>query len=150
MNELRISYVPDDEWMGKILVTVRSGDFAGYGEAWVGNEQVDEFAAALDRYPLPPTEPCILEGGHWGNLDGSIKPQMLVSLTIKPQGLRGAVLVVAKLEDEIENDRSRDAALFQAVEARFLTGYNAISVFVPALRGLPRGGGDAVLQGVDW
>jgi|SRR5215217_1123525 len=150
MNELRISYVPDDEWMGKILVTVRSGDFAGFGEAWVAIEQVDEFASALDRYPLPPTEPCVLEGGHGGNLDGSIKPQMLVSLAIKPQGQRGAILVMAKLEDEIDSDRSRDTALFQTVEARFLTDYNSVNAFIPALKGLSRGGGDAVLQGVDW
>jgi hypothetical protein len=146
MSELQVRYEPDDEWLGKILVNVRTDDFAGFGEAWIAVEQIIDFAVALERYPLPQNEPCILEGGHGGSVNGAVKPQVLVSLTVKPQGSRGGILVVAKLETEIDS-WGRDEALFQAVEARFLTDYSSLARFAAALKALPSESRDAVLAG---
>lgn len=149
MNELRIAYEPDDEWTGKVRVNVRSGDFAGVGEAWVAAEQIEAFSEALTGYPLKPDAPCLLEGGHGGSLDGAIKPQTLVSVAIKPVGLLGELLVVVKLETDIENEESRDALLFQSVEARFLANYSAVGYFSLAVGALMRGKEEAVLLGAD-
>jgi hypothetical protein len=146
MGELRISYEPDDEWMGKITVRIVAGAFAGEGSAWINASNIDEFAKSLDRYPLPTDPPSIIEGGHGGTLDGRRPPQTLVRVTIKPQGPRGDLLVCAELQTDVWRDDDSD--LHQSVVARFKTEYALLERFARSLVGVAaKRVKEAVLEG---
>jgi hypothetical protein len=146
MAELRISYAPDDEWMGETTVRVVSEGFAGTTAAWIGVRDIRDFAKSLDRYPMPPEQPSVFEAGLGGTLDGRKPPQTLVRVTVKPQGVRGDLLVRAELATEVwENE---DADCRQMVVARFMTEYALVERFARSLEGVASGRiEEAVLEG---
>jgi hypothetical protein len=132
MSELSVTYVSDDEWMGKITVRVQTADFAGEGAAWINPTDIEDFAKSLEAYPLSADKPLQLEAGHGGTADGRLPPQTLVRITVKPRGTRGEILVCAELESEIWVNPDFD--LHQSVVARFLTGYNEMERFAKTLQ----------------
>lgn len=132
MSELRVMYVADDEWMGKLTVLVQTDDFAGEGAAWINASDIEDFAKSLTAYPLPADETVRLQAGHGGTADARLPPQTLVRISVKPHGARGDILVCAELQSEVWENADFD--LHQSVVARFLTGYNAMERFAKSLQ----------------
>jgi hypothetical protein len=137
VDELRVSYVPDDKWTGKVTVRVVAGQYSGEGSAWINPSQIANFARALGQFPMPNDHPAVFEGGHGGSLDGSRPPQTLVRVTVKPQGIRGHLVVCADLQTEIWKDEDND--LHQSILARFRTEYGLVERFSQSLDGLASG-----------
>src|SRR5438093_822783 len=52
-SELQVAYQADDDGTGKIIATVKSGEFSARGAAWVNPIDVKRtFVAALRSFPL--------------------------------------------------------------------------------------------------
>ena len=146
MDELRVSYEPDDEWMGKLNVRIASGAYAGEGSAWINPDEIRAFARALDRFPIPSDQPASLEAGHGGSVDGRRPARTLVRVTVRPHGARGHLVVRAELETETWTEEDSD--LQQSVVACFMTEYGLVERFARSLEKLAVGGApEAVLGG---
>jgi hypothetical protein len=117
----------DGDGTGQLHVRATAKGFSGEGAAWFGDEQVRDFAASLDRFPLPDT-PLILNGGFWAR-DGSGKlEQELVSLAFYPVQGRGQIGVGVHLAEEWwPHDRS-DSPLCD-VRLEVLTTYERLRAF---------------------
>jgi len=139
MNELRVDYQADDEWMGKVAVRVTTDDFAGLGSAWIGLQHLQDFAEALGPYPLPTEGTSQFEVGYGGSMDGHTPPQTLIRVMLRPYGHLGKVLVRAELWAERDFAISADHDLHQAVDARFLADYAAIDRFTSQLKAIVAG-----------
>jgi len=139
MNELRVDYQADDEWMGKVFVHVATDDFAGLGSAWISLQHLQDFAEALKHHPLMEEEAPQFEVGYGGSLDGLTPPQTLIRVTFRPYGPLGKVLVRAELWVERDFSISADHDLHQAVDARFLTDYATIDRFTSQLEAIVAG-----------
>ncbi|HWU15679.1 MAG TPA: hypothetical protein VN157_16900 [Caulobacter sp.] len=134
-----MDYQPDDEWMGKVFVHVATDDFAGLGSAWVGLQQLQDFAEALKRHPLIAEEAAQFEVGYGGSLAGLTPAQTLIRVTLRRYGPLGKVLVRAELWAERDFSISADHDLHQAVDARFLTDYATIDRFASQLGAIVAG-----------
>lgn len=65
-SELRLRYIPDDEWTGDLVAKVHSDGFSGSGSAHFDRTSVKEtFVAALREFPLATERPPMIEGGFW-------------------------------------------------------------------------------------
>ena len=63
-SELHVAYQPDDDGTGKIIATVKSGEFSARGAAWFDPIDVKRtFVAVLRSFPLTATTPALIEGG---------------------------------------------------------------------------------------
>ena len=144
MDELRVTYQPDDQWTGKVTVRMVAGQFSGEGSAWINASDIGDFAKAIDGFPMP--KPAVFSAGHGGTLDGRRPPETLVRVTIKPLGLRGHLVVSAELQTEVWNDE--DAELRQSVVARFTTEYGLLAKFAQSLQNVAAGRvNEAILAG---
>lgn len=52
MNSLRLIYLPEDEWHGKLSATVESDGFGGRGAAWFAVQQLREFCRLAGQFPI--------------------------------------------------------------------------------------------------
>ncbi len=146
MDELRVSYEPDDQWTGKITIRVVAGQYSGEGSAWINPSQITDFASTLERFPMPNDSPAKIEGGLGGSVDGRLLPQTLIRVTVKPQGVRGHLVVCAELQTEVWKDDDND--LHQSVVARFRTEYGLVERFAQSLKYLAAGRAlEAILGG---
>jgi hypothetical protein len=143
--ELRLSYRPDDEWLGQLDASVTSGAFSGKGSAWFDREYLKEtFLPALRAFPLSTSDPPMIEGGFWN--PESLK-QCHLRIAIRPYDVRGALLVQVDLASEYRATPDKDQQ--QSVTARFLTEYAATAAFASHLEGVLNGTREtALLRGV--
>lgn len=138
MNELRVTYEPDDQWMGRVKVSVTSGAFSGEGAAWMNVDDLTELANAVQQYPLAEETPPF---------EGGLGEQKIVRVSVKPFDALGRLLVVATLATEVW-EGGVDKDLHQNVTTRFLAEYASLERFAISLRGLASGQTDvAVLEG---
>jgi hypothetical protein len=96
MNELRISYQPDDPGMGEITVRVSAGAFAGETKAWIAESQISDFAESLSGHPISKDQPATLQV-RYGARQGQPTPPPLIKISIGPLGQLGRVLVLTEL-----------------------------------------------------
>ena len=148
---LTLSCAPDDDGLGKIAVTVKSGAFSGEGEAWFDPIAVREtFVAALRAFPLSTTAPPTIEGGFWSRKKPRTLGQCHLRIVVLPYNKVGALLVRVELASE--SQKTADIDLQHTVTTRFLTEYAAIASFADdldrVLDGSGRVSGQAILSGI--
>jgi hypothetical protein len=147
--ELRLSYRPDDEWVGQLDASVTSGAFSGKGSAWFDRQYLKQtFVAALRAFPLSTSDPPVIEGGFWNSKErpGTLK-ECHLRIAVRPYNARGSLLVQIDLASESRS--TPDKHQQQSVTARFLTEYAALDVFASHFEGVLNGTRDkAVLRGV--
>lgn len=130
--ELRVTYQPDDEWIGQLTAVVTSGAFSGEGSAWFTPSTVKEtFVAALNAYPLSASNPPVLKPGY--------ETKCEFRIAVRPYDSVGTLLV--------EVDLASDVGLEQSLTARFVTEYMALQDFASGLAAALDGGEPAVLIG---
>lgn len=119
---LQVSYVPDDEYLGEIVATVRTEHFSGRGSTWIDRQQTSEaFVLALRAYPLSATDPPLLEGEHRDRL----------RIAVRPFDSKGTLLVQVDIVTQSHSTPDQD--LQQSATARFLTTYSALEAFAREL-----------------
>jgi hypothetical protein len=69
--ELRMRFLRDEDDLGQLVATVRSGAYGGTGAAYFSREQVEKFIQALRECPLAADCPPKIEGGRWNKEDRS-------------------------------------------------------------------------------
>jgi hypothetical protein len=130
--ELRLTYQPDDEWVGELNAIVTSGAFSGQGTAWFDRKTLKEsFIAALRAFPLTPAAPPMIEGGFWSKENRGSLDQCHLRLAITPYNPRGTLLVRIDLASPSRSTPDLDRQ--QTVTVRFWTEYAAIAEFADQL-----------------
>jgi hypothetical protein len=128
--DLILSFDDDDDGLGKLFATVKSGTFSGEGNAWFNPTTVrKDFVPALRAFPLSATTPPMIEGGFWSKqrtLD-----QCHLRVVISPYNKVGRLLVRVDLASESPN--APDIDLQHMVTVRFLTEYAAVASFADDL-----------------
>jgi hypothetical protein len=126
--ELRLTYSPDDEWLGELNAVVRSGAFAGQGSAWFDRLHLKEaFVDRLRAFPLSAAIPPTIEGGFWSKKDPGSLDQCHLRIVVSPYNSRGTLLVRVDLATQSRDKPDIDQQ--QSVTARFLTEYAAAERF---------------------
>jgi hypothetical protein len=146
-TELRLSYRPDDAWLGELDAVVRSGAFSGQGSAWFNRVSLKEtFVAALRAYPLTSTAPPMLEGGFCSKENRGSLDQCHLRIVVTPYDSRGTLL--ARIDLATQSWKTPDIDQQQSVTVRFLTEYAAVGEFADALdRVLDGANEQAILKG---
>ena len=135
MDVLRVTFRPDDEWLGELKVSASSGGFSGVGEAWFSKDDLADFSRAIIAFPLPADAPPTISGGLGGN-DKS-PPQKLVTLAFEPHNRVGAVRATVHLETANWDGENR--ALHSETTIRLIVTYGDLGRFGPALLDLMEG-----------
>jgi hypothetical protein len=146
--ELRLTYRPDNEWLGQLDAAVTSGAFSGTGSAWFDRKWLKEtFITALSAFPLSTSEPPKIESGFWSKEAAETLEQCHLRIVIRPYDTRGSLLVKVDLATESRATPDKDRQ--QSVTARFLTEYAAIQAFASHLEQVLDGKRDvAVLSAI--
>ena len=147
-SELQVAYQADDDGTGKIIATVKSGDFSARGAAWFNPIKVKRtFVAALRSFPLTAATPALIEGGFWSKVNPGSLEQCHLRIAVKPHDSRGTLLVHVDLSSEVWS--TPDADLQNLATIRFTTEYAAVDRFAPEFEQVLDGKRDvAVLTGV--
>ena len=100
MGILKVSYeyASNGDDFGRLRFVVETEDFAGRGGFWVQWQDVEEFAAALEDYPLSKDAPPM---ARWGfeDVQGN---NLILGLAIRPIDARGTLGVSVEIADELE------------------------------------------------
>lgn len=148
---LTLSFDDDDDGLGKLFVTAKSGAFSGEGNAWFNPTTVREtFVTPLRAFPLSTTAPPMIEGGLWNKQQQRALDQCHLRVVVSPYNKVGMLLV--KVDLASESSKMPDIDLQHTVTVRFLTEYTAIAVFANELDGVldvsNRAARQAVLLGI--
>jgi hypothetical protein len=129
---LTLSFDDDDDGLGKLFVTVKSGAFSGEGNAWFDPITVREtFVTPLRAFPLSETAPPMIEGGFWNKQKQKTLDQCHLRIVVSPYNKVGMLLVKVDLASEYS--KTPDIDLQNTVTVRFLTEYAAIALFADDL-----------------
>ena len=147
-SELQVAYQADDDGTGKIIATVKSGEFSAQGAAWFNPTEVKRtFVAALRSFPLTAITPALIEGG-FGSKERPGSLECHLRIAVKPYDSRGTLLVHVDLSSEVWS--TPDADLQNLATIRFTTEYTAVDRFAQELEAVLDGKRDvAVLTGIN-
>jgi len=121
--ELRVKWIPDDQWIGELEAVAISGDFAGKARAWFNVETIQIFIGALRKYPLNEGNPPVIEGSHCGGH----RPQPDLRIGIGPHDALGLLRVQVHLANRLWTPGE------QSVAAQFFTEYGLLANFAAEL-----------------
>jgi hypothetical protein len=146
--ELKLTYAPDDEWLGEVTAIVRSGAYSGKGTAWFDRGSLkDKFIARLRSFPLTSEMPPTFEGGFGRKGEHGGVDQCHLRVAIKPYNSRGTLLVHVDLASEAW--KTPDADQQNSATIRFLTEYAAVGTFADDFEKVLDGAKEqAVLRGL--
>jgi hypothetical protein len=146
-SELQVAYQADDDGTGKIVATVKSGEFSAQGAAWFNPIDVKRtFVAALRSFPLTAITPALIEGG-FGSKERPGSLECHLRIAVKPYDSRGTLLVHVDLSSEVCT--TPDADLQNLATIRFTTEYVAVDRFAQEFEAVLDGERDvAVLTGI--
>ncbi|PPQ34994.1 hypothetical protein SAMN06265338_13110 [Rhodoblastus acidophilus] len=126
--EIHVRYSPDDEWLGQLVATVKSGTFSGTSSAWFDRQAVkDGFINTRREFPISAASPPVIQGGFWDRDRKGILEQCHLRIAVRPYNVRGELLVVVDLATESRTNPDRDQQ--QSVTVRFLTEYGNLDTF---------------------
>jgi hypothetical protein len=133
LAHLKLTYLPDDEWLGEVIAEANSRGFSGRGRAWFSKEQLQEFIDALGAFPISAENPPALEGGYWK--DDRLQTRF-VSVIISPTGPRGTLVATV----ELTGDERSGSSLRHVATLEFPTDYAELDDFRAELRNALSGG----------
>lgn len=140
---LRLKFIDDGDGSGKLLARAEAHGFAGEGDAYFGNQELQDFAAQFGAFPLV-GRPSVA-GGFYEKTSHRLEQELLAleCYAIDGKGHLGLqVRMASALYDGTRPD-SRHAATLE-----ILTTYESLGQFGRALSALVRGDIDeAVLEG---
>lgn len=144
MDSVRLTFQPENEWIGELFVEAQVRGFVARGSAWFNRSSIKEFSDRLARYPLAEDDRIELVGGVGVSPDG-IPEHVRFRLSVRPFGSRGLLLVEVDLSEE--TILSGPADLIQSASLKFITTYGAVDRFRSSSGALLEGGQEAILYG---
>jgi len=145
--QLTVRYIPDDQYIGELKVTVDSRGYCGTGVAWFDKEDLKQrFVTALRAYPLSAASLPSIESGYLSKTYPKTLDQCHVRISVRPYNTQGLLLVQTDLATEFGDTPDGDCQ--QTITTRFLTEYALLGAFALDLAQLLDGKRDyAVLTG---
>jgi hypothetical protein len=125
-NQLVARFQADSDGTGKLVIRASADGFSGESGAWFDAQAVAAFASALGTYPLPEDNPPHIESGFWKRGTQELE-QELVSITVRPAGIKGQISVRVHLATEVWPDMRPDSD--SDVHLELLTTYERIRQF---------------------
>ena len=147
-NYLRLRFLDDRDGSGKLMAWAKSDGFSGESGAYFNVEELEEFAEALQVFPLPPEDHRrSIASGFGSKEDHSKLAQEHLGISVylaNPQ--RGYVGIQVRMATEVWAD-TRPESKKQAV-VEILTTYEPLSKFSRDLLSVLRGSlKEAVIEG---
>lgn len=148
MAMLRLTYQPDDEWLGRVGAEVDSNGFSGIASAWFDRASIaDDFIPALCAYPISVAALPRIESPVDGRAEQGGLSRDEFRILIEPYNARGTLLAQVDLAAPVYGP---SGTRFQSVAAHFFCDYASIARFAAALRAVLDGSREeAVLHGAD-
>jgi hypothetical protein len=143
-NYLRLRFFDDGDGTGKLVARAEADSFSGESGAYFNVEALEEFAKALQIFPLPPEDHRrSISGGFGNDLDAQEHLGISVYL-VNPQ--RGHVGIQVRMATEVWPD-TRPKSKKQAV-VEVLTTYEPLAKFSKDLLSVLGGSlKEAVIEG---
>jgi hypothetical protein len=147
-NYLRLRFFDDGDGTGKLIACAAADGFSGAGGAYFAVEELEEFAQALQVFPLPLEDDRRSIAGGFGNSEDHTKvtqEHLGISVyLVNPQ--RGYVGIQVRMATEVWAD-TRPESKKQAV-VEILATYEPLSKFSRDLFSVLRGSlQEAVIEG---
>jgi hypothetical protein len=140
MNQgLSVSYEPDTDGTGKLVVGVCAGAFSGLSSAWFHQGELLDFARYFaSTYPLPAQGLPKLRGGYWSeSSDQRVLAQPHVELEFYPVGSLG--VIGCRVELATASRGVGRLGQESRVGVELLTAYEPLGRFARALETVVRG-----------
>jgi hypothetical protein len=134
-SELRVTVVQDHDGECSVIVMLQSGAFQGRGRAWLDIEDVSGFVASTKKLAATSSGEASLRGGYF-NKDGT--PNFTVNLSLRPQGVRGLILVLAELASDPPSVSTESQGVSR-VSAALVVEPAALARFANQLSSVPKG-----------
>jgi hypothetical protein len=147
-NYLRIRFLDDRDGTGKLMAWAEADGFSGHSGAYFNLEELEEFAEALQVFPLPPEDQRRSIASGFGSKEDHTKvAQEHLGISVylaNPQ--RGYVGIQVRMATEVWSD-TRPESKKQAV-VEILATYEPLSKFSRDLLSVLRGSlKEAVIEG---
>jgi hypothetical protein len=147
-NYLRLRFFDDGDGTGKLVARAAADGFSGEGGAYFTVEELEEFAEALQVFPLPPDDDRrSIAGGFGSNEDHTKVAQEHLGISVylaNPQ--RGYVGIQVRMATEIWPDTRPESKKQTVLE--ILATYEPLSKFSRDLVSVLRGSlQEAVIEG---
>lgn len=133
-NLLILTYAPDADGTGRLLVKASANGFAGEASAWFNDERIADFATALSAYPLQDATISLASG--FGASEAQLE-QEHVRIEVQKVGTKGQLGVRIHLATPEWKDTRPESV--DEVRLELLTTYERIRHFSDELLALVRG-----------
>jgi hypothetical protein len=145
-GRLQLRFKDDDDGTGKLLVSAKSGGFAGEGGAWFSCGTIEKFADAVGCFPISKNDVPILRGGFWKKDNSGELAQEHLAISVSPADNRGHLAVRVRIATELWEGSAPESQ--QAVRLEIITSYEPMVRFSRELKALVAGARDElVLEG---
>jgi hypothetical protein len=146
-NYLRLRFLDDGDGTGKLMAWAEADGFSGKSGAYFNVEELEEFAEALQAFPLPPEDHRRSIASGFGSKEDDKLAQEHLGISVclaNPQ--RGYVGIQVRMATEVWPD-TRPESKKQAV-VEILATYEPLSKFSRDLFAVLRGSlKEAVIEG---
>ena len=119
MDQLSLTFSPDDDGTGELSAHLSAGGFAGSGAAWFNVEEVLAFCDKLEAYPLDPNALPSLAGGYWD--DSDCLQTTLLSIDVCPLDSSGKLMLSFLGQRDVDYPRKDQR---RRIETWVTIGYN--------------------------
>lgn len=146
-DALRLSFTPDENGEGELLVEVLASGFSGRSSIWIAAQALSAFALALEQaYPLSADRPIELVGGYQGrDRDPGLRSHIHARLAVYPIGARGDVGIGVHLATPLRDEDRPESQSRVSVE--LCTHYETLTRFARAILNLSEGRADEAVLG---
>jgi hypothetical protein len=125
-GQIRVSLGAEDDGTGELFVHVQACGFAGQSSAWFDLSLLEEQVRRFLEYPLRADNPPSITGGYWDK-DAKNIEQEHVHLSVKPEGLTGDLMLLARLAVSLGDYDDRKIRYSVSVELRI--NYERLGAF---------------------
>jgi hypothetical protein len=143
---LRLRFQNDGDGTGKLVARAQAGTFGGEGAAFFNIEQIEEFAAAIAGYPLPPDARLSISSGFAMDDNVGKVDQEHLGIEVYPIDTRGHVGVQVRMATPLWKGMRPQSQ--RKVSLEIVTAYQELSDFSHDMIAVVRGATEeALLRG---
>jgi len=125
-NQLTVRFRADSDGIGQIMVRVAAEGFSGQSAAWLDQQRLIEFATSLADVPILEDASPLVVLGFFKRGTPELE-QELVSLSVRPVGLKGQIGVTIHLASEMWPEMQQES--LKEVRLELLTTYERLRQF---------------------
>ena len=137
MNELKLTWVPDDDGTGELFAEFKANGFSGHGSAWFDNIDLIQETKKFEGYPILDSNRPTIEGGFLTQEKNAKIYQEHLHISVYPIDSRGKLGVSIRAATELLAQDRKESQHYVGVEMQ--THYEDISRFAKQIRALLKG-----------